>query len=75
LKDDLNLCEYLDYSHIWLNPKDDHHFFDIYLWMITTLATNKNLYKTGLLCPQDTVKKSHAKRGHIAQTLSQLAAL
>ncbi len=52
------LCKYLFNSHIWLNPpKDDHHFFDIYLWMITTLATNKNLYKTGLMCPQDTVKK------------------
>ncbi len=32
------LC--LIYSQIWLNfPKDDCHFF---LWMVTTLATNKS---------------------------------
>jgi hypothetical protein len=27
------------YSQIWLNPSmDDHHFFNIFLWMIVTLA-------------------------------------
>jgi hypothetical protein len=35
---------FLIYSQIWLNlPKDDRDFFFyIFLWMIATLATNKN---------------------------------
>jgi hypothetical protein len=38
---------YLVYSQIWLNlHKDDDHFFYIFLWMIATLATNKNALKT-----------------------------
>jgi hypothetical protein len=36
---------YLVYSQIWLIvPRDDHHFFYIFLWMVT-LATNKNSLK------------------------------
>jgi hypothetical protein len=31
---------------MWLNlGRDDHHFFQIFLWMIVTLATNKNSRK------------------------------
>jgi hypothetical protein len=31
------------YSHIWLNtPRDESHFFYIFIWMLVTLAKNKN---------------------------------
>ncbi len=43
----LKFCtSFLVYSQIWLNlPMDDCHFFCIFLWMIVTLATNKNSLK------------------------------
>ncbi len=35
----------MTYSQIWLNlPKDDCHFFYIFLRMMTTLATKKNSF-------------------------------
>ncbi len=39
----LNICpSYLVYCQIWLNvPRDDPHFFNIFLWMITTLVASK----------------------------------
>ncbi len=31
------------YSHIWLNiPRDESHFVYIFIWMLVTLAKNKN---------------------------------
>jgi hypothetical protein len=34
------------YSPNWLNLlRDDSHGFNIFLWMIATLATNKNSFK------------------------------
>ncbi len=40
----LKICAlFLVYSQIWLNLlRDDSHFFCIFLWMVTTLATNQN---------------------------------
>jgi hypothetical protein len=33
-------------AQIWLNLlRDDSHGFNIFLWMIATLATNKNSFK------------------------------
>jgi hypothetical protein len=48
--------------------------------MITTLATKFFLYKTGLMCPQDTVKKSQQgltckKRAHSPDPLSACSPL
>jgi len=40
----------LVYSHIWQNlPRDDSQFFYIFLWIITTLVTNKNPLRKPLL--------------------------
>jgi hypothetical protein len=43
----LKFCtSYMVYSHIWLNlPKNDGHFFYIFLLMIVTLAKNKKPQK------------------------------
>jgi len=42
---------FLVYSHIWLNLlKDDCHFFDVFRWMIATLATNKQYWIQA--CPE-----------------------
>jgi hypothetical protein len=41
----------LVYSQIWLNlPTDDCHFFYVFLWMIATLAMNKNSLEKTLDC-------------------------
>jgi hypothetical protein len=47
----LKICtSYLVYSQIWLNLfMDDHHFFYIFLWMITTLAIDHPLWGRILL--------------------------
>jgi hypothetical protein len=37
---------YLVYSQIWLNlTTDDRRFFNIFLWMMATLATKKKFFK------------------------------
>jgi hypothetical protein len=43
----LKICTlFLFYNLIWLNlPKDNGHFFYIFLWMMATLATNKKFLK------------------------------
>jgi hypothetical protein len=43
----LNFCvSYLNYSQIWLNLlRDNRHFSYIFLWMVATLAPNKNSRK------------------------------
>jgi hypothetical protein len=42
-----NICTlFLVNIQSWLNlPRDDHHSFYIFPWMIATLATNRNSYK------------------------------
>jgi hypothetical protein len=43
---------YMVYSQIWLNlPRYHSHFFYIFLWMITTLAKDKNSLKKHCLTP------------------------
>jgi hypothetical protein len=44
IKDLYFIYLFIVYSAIWLNllPRDDCRFFYIFLWMIVTLATNKN---------------------------------
>ncbi len=43
-------ASYLVYSQIWLNlPGDDHHFFNIFLWMIPTLAVLENVRRKTLV--------------------------
>ncbi len=58
------LISYMVYSQIWLNlPKDDCHFFYIFLQMTASLVTNKNSFKN----------KNTPREGgtHIHETTSQ----
>jgi hypothetical protein len=63
---------YVVYSPIWLNLfRDDGHSFNIFLWMITTLATNKDSFKkkTHVREPEG---KTYKSIGHTKYSLSTL---
>ncbi len=53
-----NVYFILVYNHIWLNlSKDKSHFSYIFLWMIATLATNRNSEKNHCLASDVSLDK------------------